>query len=292
MSSNSKAWSGKSRGGSFGYRFFVMLIHRVGIRASYLFLSLIVVYFIPFAPKATRAIWRYNRRIQRYGVVKSVLKLYIHYYVFGQTIIDKIAINSGLRDRYKFEFENYDQFTAQLDKGAAIIIGGHIGCWEIGSQFFGDYSSRLNVVMFDGEYQKIKQVVGAKDNRYKVIAINEGGIESLLRIKQALDGGEYVCFQGDRFVDENNTCKVQFMGHDALFPLGPSLLASKFKTPVVFYFAMREAGRRYRFKFSILEAGLSQPEIIKNYVVKFEQVVKEYPQQWFNFFDLWEQKSR
>lgn len=290
MKNSRNEWSGKSRGGSFGHRFFVMLIRRVGIRASYTFLSLIVVYFIPFAPKATRAIWRYNRRILKYGRLKSVMKLYSHYYVFGQTIIDKIAINSGLQHKYKFEFDHYEQFAKQLDKGAVIIIGGHIGCWEIGSQFFGDYSSRLNIVMFDGEYQKIKEVVQGMNTRYKIIAINEGGIESLLRIKQAVDNNEYVCFQGDRFVDRNNTCRVRFMGRDALFPIGPSQLAYKFNTPVVFYFAMREARRCYRFKFSTLEPGLSQPEILKSYVTRFEQVVKEYPQQWFNFFDLWEQK--
>lgn len=290
MKNSSNEWSGRSRGGSFGYRFFVMLIRRLGIGASYTFLSLIVIYFIPFAPKATKAIWRYNRRILKYGRVKSSLKLYSHYYVFGQTIIDKIAINNGLAHKYKFEFEHYKQFIEQLDKGSIVIIGGHIGCWEIGSQFFGDYSSRLNVVMFDGEYKKIKEVVQAMNTKYRIIAINEGGIESLIRIKQAIDKGDYVCFQGDRFIDKNNTCKVRFMGHDALFPLGPSLLASKFKTSVVFYFAIREAGRRYRFKFSMLEPGLSQPEILKSYVEKVEQVVSEYPQQWFNFFDLWGQK--
>lgn len=290
MKNDINEWSGKSRGGSFGHRFFVMLIRKCGIGASYAFLSLIVIYFIPFAPKATRAIWRYNRRTLKYGRVKSVIKLYAHYYVFGQTIIDKIAINNGLGYLYKFEFDHYNQFISQLDKGAVIVIGGHVGCWEIGAQFFGDYSSRLNVVMFDGEYQKIKETVRAMDAKYKIIAINEGGIESLLRIKQAVDGDEYVCFQGDRVVDKNNTCTVRFMGRDASFPLGPSLLASKFKTPVVFYFAMREAGRRYRFKFSILESGLSQQEILQSYVEKLEQVVKEYPQQWFNFFDLWEQK--
>lgn len=34
-----------------------------------------------------------------------------------------------------------------------------------------------------------------------MIAVNEGGIESILRIKEVLDRKEYVCFQGDRFVE-------------------------------------------------------------------------------------------
>lgn len=88
MANNDKRWSGRSRGGSFGYGFFIFLMNVFGIRAAYAFLSLVVVYFIPFAPRATRAVWFYNRRILRYGVFRSAVKLYAHYYALGQTIID------------------------------------------------------------------------------------------------------------------------------------------------------------------------------------------------------------
>ena len=124
MANNDKRWSGRSRGGSFGYGFFIFLMNVFGIRAAYAFLSLVVVYFIPFAPRATRAVWFYNRRILRYGVFRSAVKLYAHYYALGQTIIDRVAIGSGMADRYKFEFENYDAFLRLLDGGrGAVIIG-------------------------------------------------------------------------------------------------------------------------------------------------------------------------
>ncbi|MFI3332235.1 MAG: acyltransferase [Rikenellaceae bacterium] len=283
-----REWSGKSRGGSFGYSFFVLLIKLLGVRVAYAFLAFVAIYFIPFAPKATAAAWRYNRRILKYGVLKSSWKLYQHYYTFGQTLIDKIAIVNGMSKRYNFEFENYEEFLEVLSRGSVVMIGGHVGCWEIGAQFFGDYASRINVVMFDGEYQKIKEKVDTSSFGYKIIAINGGGIESLLKIKMALDKGEYVCFQGDRFVEGGSSVEVQFMGYKASFPTGPSLIASKFKTPVIFYFAMRESGRRYRFIFKIVESGASEQELLESYTKEFERVVREYPQQWFNFFDLWQ----
>ena len=284
----SKHWSGKSRGGSFGYSFFVFLIRVLGVQSAYVFLALVALYFIPCAPKATAVIWRYNRKILGYGIGKSIIKLYQHYYTFGQTLIDKIAIINGLSDRYKFEFENYDEFLKLLNSGSVVMIGGHVGCWEIGAEFFGDYAQKLNVVMFDGEYEKIKYQVDTSKFGYKIIPINSGGIESLLKMKQAIDAGEYICFQGDRFAEGMNHCKVKFMGFDALFPVGPTLVASKFKTPVIYYFAMREKGRRYRFIFKTVEGGMSQKEILSSYINAFEGVVNNYPQQWFNFFDLWQ----
>lgn len=290
MKNRQNAWSGKSRGGSFGYNFFIFLIRKIGIKSAYAFLSLVVIYFIPFVPESTRAIWRYNRKILGYGRIKSVLKLYVHYYTFGQTIIDKIAISNGLSCKYEFEFDNYEKFLELLNRGSVTIIGAHVGCWEVGSEFFGDYASKLNVVMFDGEYEKIKEALQASNVKYKVIPVNEGGIESLLRIKQSMDKGEYVCFQGDRYMDKSKTCKVDFMGAKALFPEGPSLIAARFKTPVIVYFAMREPGMKYRFEFTLVEKGLTQMEILRNYVESLETVIRKYPQQWFNFYDLWQQE--
>ena len=47
-----ETWKGKTRGGTFGYMFFIYMIRCLGITAAYGFLSLVVLYFIPFAPKA------------------------------------------------------------------------------------------------------------------------------------------------------------------------------------------------------------------------------------------------
>lgn len=291
MENNKNEWSGKSRGGTFGHKFFIFLIRRIGVKSAYAFLSLVVVYFIPFAPKATKAIWSYNRRILKYGAIKSALALYRHYYVFGQTIIDKVAINNGLSDKYKFEFDNYDKFIGLLGQGPLFIIGAHVGCWEIGSGFFGNYASRLHVVMYDGEYQKIKESVNSTSAAYKIIAINEGGIESLLKIKQAIDSGGYVCLQGDRYMDVSNTIHARFMGKSAMFPKGPFVLASKFSTPVVFYFAMRERGMRYRFIFKMIDPDKSMKDILYIYLSELESIVHKYPQQWFNFYDVWQKES-
>ncbi len=290
MKSEENGWSGKSRGGSFGYKFFIFLISRVGIKFAYAFLSIVVLYFIPFAPRSTRSIWRYNRAILKYGRFKSIIMLYSHYYIFGQELIDKIAVNNGLSDRYSFEFENLDRFKELYDKGAAIMIGGHIGCWEIGSVFFSEAPIKLNIVMYDGEYDNIKNLTTAAERKYNVIALNNDNFDSIIKIKKALDDGEFVCFQGDRYMDKTTACRVNFMGRSALFPKGPSLLASKFNVPVVFYFAMRERGMKYRFIFYNIEKDLSQTEILNRYLTCFESTIRRYPQQWFNFFDLWEER--
>jgi predicted LPLAT superfamily acyltransferase len=283
-------WSGKSRGGGLGYRFFIFLIRKAGIGFAYGFLALVVIYFIPFAPKATSAIWFYYRRILRVGRLRAFRGLFLHYYSFGQTLIDKIAIAAGMSDRYNFEFDNYDEFLKILDSGVGVVmIGAHIGSWEAGSIFFGDYEAKMNIVLYDAEHAEIKEALERNSNnaKYKIIAITDDGLGSVLKIKNALDRGEYVCFQGDRYVDGESFVESEFMGREARFPRGPFLVASKMKMPVVFYYSMRGHGRKYRFHF-VEAKEKSENGLLKEYLSTTEHIVREYPHQWFNFYKFWE----
>lgn len=320
-----------------GHLCFILTIKYLGVKAAYALLLVVVPYFIPFSPKSTVAVWGYNRRILNYGRLRSMFKIFEHYYRFGQTIIDKIAIINGMADRYKYDFENYDQFLKVLDSGQGVVmIGAHVGSWEIGAPFFDDYGKKINIVMYDAEYQNIKNVIERNAvKNYRVIPLGEDSLESVLRIKRAIDGGEYVCFQGDRFINGKGASARTFMGSEALFPAGPFLIASRMRVPVVFYFAMREKGRRYRFHFVIAgpatpaesaalaepaqrawsarPAGFTQPaepatpaqlaqpaapagprksiapekQILTQYIAALENIVRTYPQQWFNFYKFW-----
>ena len=138
-------WKGKTRGGVSGYLFFIYMIRYCGVKTAYGFLSLIVLYFIPFAPKATKSIWQYARRILRRNRIQSMGLLLNNYYRLGQILIDKVAIGNGMIDKYHFKFNHYQEFLNVLDGDQGVImIGAHVGNWEIGTPFFNDYSKKMN----------------------------------------------------------------------------------------------------------------------------------------------------
>ena len=288
-------WNGKSRGGALGNWFFVVTLKYAGVRAAYVLLAFVAPYFVPFAPKATRAIYRYNRSILGYGRVWSFLKIFHHFYVFGQTIIDKIALKHGIDKPYTFDYSNYDELLQLLDSGRGVMfIGAHVGSWEVGAPYFNKYGKSMNVVMLDAEYERIKHVIddGAEKSDFKVIPVGDDGLDVVLKIKTALDNKEYVCLQGDRFMDESNSFVHSFMGHDARFPKGLFQIAAKLNVPVVFYYAMRHRGCRYSFTFQIADTvARSSSErfdkIVDQYIASLQDVVRQYPQQWFNFYDFW-----
>ena len=273
-------WKGKTRGGTFGYLFFIYLIKYLGITA-----------------KATKSTWFYARHILKYNRIRSLKMLLLNYYRLGQILIDKVAIGNGKVNQYQFKFEQYPEFLQLLNSEQGVImIGAHVGNWEIGVPFFDDYGKKINIVMYDAEHRRIKEILekNGQDREFKIIPVNEDNLTHVFRITEAINQKEYVCFQGDRYLNKEKLLPGILLGQKAPFPAGPFLLASRMKVPVVFYFAMREPGRTYRFHFIIAEPVVRTKEkkaemaLLEQYTVALEQILKRYPEQWFNYYPFWE----
>ena len=243
------------------------------------------------SPQATKAVWYYYRRILHYGVPKSMWSVYLHYFRFGQCLIDKMAIQHGLKDKFRYTFDNYEAFLDVLNAGkGAVLIGAHVGAWQLSASFFGNYGRKMHVVLVEKEYEQLKKYVDFRERAFHVIPINKTDVlDTMLTIKKALNAGEYICLQGDRYTNDEHTLEADFMGRAADFPEGPFLLASRLRVPVVFFYSVRANGG-YTFKFVIADVGgrrCDKYDLLAQYVNSLEQVVRAHPQMWFNFYQFW-----
>jgi len=97
----------------------------------------------------------------------------------------------------------------------------------------------------------------------------------------------------DRFVEGNKTIACNFLDEPANFPLGPFLLAAKFKVPVAYVFAMKENTFHYHFfstdvkDYSVYDKEELISHMLKDFTKEMETKVKAYPEQWFNYYDFW-----
>lgn len=289
------SWQGKSKGTTFGYSIFVAVIKKFGVRPAYALLAVVAFYYFLFSFKTSKIIYGFYRKRLRYGRFSSLLKLYRNYYRLGQTLIDKIAIMSGAAVNFTFNFdgeENLRQITA-LQKGG-LLLSAHIGNWEIAGYLLKRLNTRINIVMFDGEHQKIKEYLKSVtgETTAKIIVI-KNDLSHIFEINEALKNNELVCMHADRFVEGNKTIETNFLGSPAKFPLGPFLLAAKFKVPVAFVFALKETTFHYHFfsteakDYSMYEKDESVAQMLKGFAKAMEEKVKTYPEQWFNYYDFW-----
>ena len=83
------------------------------------------------------------------------------------------------------------------------------------------------------------------------------------------------------------------MGRRASFPLGPFVLASRTEAPVIFYFAIREGFKRYKFVFRLFRPEESvrrrggEVNVLNAYIKELESAVRTAPEQWYNFYKFW-----
>jgi lauroyl/myristoyl acyltransferase len=110
-----------------------------------------------------------------------------------------------------------------------------------------------------------------------------------LELLAALRRGEVVAVQGDRALGTRGDVSIPFFGRPAPFPLGPFLLARAARVPIVPAFCVLDGDDRYAVQVAkpmTVERG-EEEAAARAWVAALEDVVREHPTQWFNFFDVW-----
>ena len=285
-------WDGKSKGTLLGYKIFVFSIKKLGIKTSYLVLIFVAFYYFLFLKKSNRAIFYYFNSRLKYSYFKSKRMVYLSYFRFGQTIIDKIAISAGLRNRFTYEFDGIDILKRLLEeKKGGVLISAHIGNFEIAEHFFGeiDFDCQINLVTTDREHSVIKEYLETVTTKsaIKFILIKDD-LSHIFEINNALSRNELICFTGDRYFEGTKCLTAPLLGEDANFPAGPFLIASRLKVPVVFVYVMKEANLHYHlYAREAQTKHRDEKGLLTSYIESVEEMLKVYPLQWFNYFDFW-----
>lgn len=290
------SWQGKSRGTRLGYRIFVWILRHLGIKTGYFVLRFVTLYFYFTSYKASRALYFLYRHKLGYGRLKVILKIYSNYYLLGQGIIDKVVLMSGIKNRFSFNFDGEENLRtiAGMQKGG-ILLSAHIGNWDVAGHLFKRLETRINIVLFDGEHEQIKQYLeGVTGERSVNIIVIKDDLSHIYAISDAFKNNELVCMHADRFIEGNKTRVADFLGDKARFPLGPFILAATFKVPVSFVFAVKESALHYHLFASEIKdySGMGRnegiQEMMNDYSLSMEEKTKQYPEQWFNYYNFWQ----
>lgn len=207
------SWQGKSKGTPLGYRIFVWVLKTFGVLPAYFLLRFVVLYYFFFSIKASRQIYSLYRRKLGYSRVTSLNKLYKNYYLLGQSIIDKVVLMSGIKNNFSFDFDGEENLLeiAALQKGG-ILLSAHLGNWDVAGHLFTRLHTRINIVMYDGEHEKIKEYIeGVTGKRNVNIIIIKNDLSHIYAISEAFTNNELVCMHADRFIEGNKTLTARFL---------------------------------------------------------------------------------
>jgi len=241
-------WTGRTRGGYLGNWCFVQIIRRLGVRWAYGLLVFVAAYFTLCNPSGYRCSRDFLRRVlgpQPFW--KWPLLVYRHFFSFGVTLLDRLAVIMN-RTKIKCTHEGEFLFKTHLDRGQGVILlGAHVGSWEIGGHLLGRLGKPVNVVVLETDEARLRQLfdqaLAAK--QFNLIATAGHPLRSI-PIAAALRRGEIVCLLGDRSFGGADV-RVPFLGSPARFPVGPYLLAAVSGAAIFQTFVVREKLGHYRF---------------------------------------------
>ncbi|MDR1336407.1 MAG: lipid A biosynthesis (KDO)2-(lauroyl)-lipid IVA acyltransferase [Tannerella sp.] len=296
MVKKKREWDGVTGGHALGQKALKITFSLVDVRAGYVLLALVIPFYMLFARKGYRAIYRYFRERHGYSPLKSFRKTYRNHYLFGQMLLDRFAVYAGRRDAFEVENPDNALFMRMLDDPrGCILAGAHVGNPELCGYLLKQQQKRINGLVFGGEAREVQknrtEVLGG--NNVRLIPVTDG-LSHVFPISDALANGEIVSMTCDRMFGSAKGVACEFLSGTAAFPVGAFALAVQFRAPVLALFVLKVSARRYRIHLASIPVpdGASKRERIDGmtrcFARELEHIVKRYPEQWFNFYPFWD----
>ncbi|MEE7561125.1 acyltransferase, partial [Xanthomonas sp. Kuri4-2] len=265
---------------------------------SRLLLYPITLYFLVVRGPERRASRAYLGRVL--GRPARLHEVARHIHTFAATILDRVYMLCGQMGRFDIAIDGLDALREQLDRGQGVLLfGSHLGSFDALRVLATERPDiQVKVVLDKAHNPALTELLDALNPRLAA-SIIDAGMEStsiVMAIKQATDEGALVALLVDRPRPEDPALPVPFLGHTALFPTAPWLIAAALKVPVILAFGLYRGGNRYQLAFETFSQGLDLPRrqrapalalLLRDYAARLEHHTRSAPYNWFNFYDFW-----
>lgn len=288
------AW-GQSRGNQLGYKIFIVLLKTGGLLPAYALLRVVTLYYFFFPGKAGKSLRYYFQKRIGYSWIKTTWAIYENFNYLGRSIIDKVVTMSSMTSPFTMDF-NGEEYLHQMaaDGKGGLLVSGHIGNWELAGHLLKRIQTKINIVMYEGEHEAIKQYMASVTERSFNVIVIKDDISHIYEINEAFQRNEFVCIHADRFVEGNRTINGTILDSQAQLPLGPFVLATTFKVPVVFVFSVKKGINHFQLTCTppkVYEGRKEIPSMVEDYCFRMDVMIKRYPLQWHNYFAFWDEEK-
>jgi KDO2-lipid IV(A) lauroyltransferase len=184
-----------------------------------------------------------------------------------------------------------------LDEGRGIVLATmHLGQWDLGLKLLARFDVPVHVVMRPEDAREVTRYAD-EARSWAGLEVHHAGDSRLLAVQLmlALKRGEIVAIQLDRPFGDN-VMRTSFFGAKTDLPTGPVQLAMATGAPLLPVFVLLDRGNLYRLlalpplrfeRGAGVDADAGAREGTRRVVEAMETVVSRYPDQWFNFYDVW-----
>lgn len=228
---------------------------------------------------------------------------YKHFLSFAVQVMNGFIVWTGNIPRDRLEAIN-EQIIIDLNDSnqGAIIIISHIGNAEIARALYNkNVRQRLLMMRHTKNSENFNRLMREfhPEAGLNTIQVTEIGPETIINVKDRVENGAWVAIAGDRVpvTGSQHNLRLPFLGSDAPFAQGPWIMASLLECPVYTLFCL-QVDEHYELQMEKMADKITLPrgnreealrEYMSRYVSRLEEYAKNYPFQWFNFYDFWEE---
>jgi KDO2-lipid IV(A) lauroyltransferase len=216
-------------------------------------------------------------------------------YMFGffPLIVEKGGAAALERLVARVEGEEYGQ-AGGIGNGPSIMASAHFGNWELAIDYLTAHRHLKAAAVAKPMHNPLVEELVARNRRrfgWDIISTREDPIRPLL---QGLRDGLCMILLADQDARREGIF-LPFFGHPASTPVGPALLACRFKIPLTVGLARRDPvdGRHYLryypplFPDPAADRKTEVERLTRAYLAYLEEAIREHPEQYFWFHKRW-----
>lgn len=281
----------KKRGSTLAYKIFIYNYKLWGYTVMSVSLHFVVLYYALTSKDIYGVLKEYYAHLNQH---LTPFLFYRHLHSYALSLFDRFA---SLIKPKSFTFLD-EVGSAELFQDGGIMVLSHFGGWgTIINAFERQRIPKITVVMnevLDAGTSAFEESLSEKESNatFQKIDLSQG-MQSQIRIANALLNNELVAMMADRVVNESKRMTLPFLNENADFPTAPYELAFKFNKKVFAVFNVRTGRRTYTLFSKELcydagtQAETATQQMAASYVKHLEDFAKTYPQQWYNLYNFW-----
>lgn len=286
-------WAGTTFGNGWMHRHLILILRYIDVRFFYIIAYVFVVPVTLVLNKSRSTSYKFYHRILAYPTLKSVWFVYRNHCSFAQVVLDRFAMYAG--QHFDVRIEGRDDFQTLSHKPEGFLqLSSHIGCYEMAGYSLVSPDKSIFPVVSAKEKQSVmdnRNMMFSSTNVHMIVLKDD--MSHLFEIDKALCEGNIVSFPSDRFVEGSRSLVVNFFGQPARFPQGPFSVAAMRGVDALSVNVMKTGSKSYAIFTKSLEydktasRGEQLRQLSEAYVAQLEVMLKQYPSQWYNFYDFW-----
>jgi predicted LPLAT superfamily acyltransferase len=185
---------------------------------------------------------------------------------------------------------------AQARGECCFLLGAHLGSFEALHAYGEENGIKTTMMMFEHGSRNMNALARAVNPGLERTVIGMGSLDSMMKLHDRLESGEWVGMLGDRGLFDGGHVQVPFFGEPAAFPTAPFRIAAMVGRPVVLMVALYRGGNHYDLHFErLLDAPklerATRDATVRQWVELYARRIEHYcrlaPYNWFNFYDFW-----